>query len=73
MTIPDEAVDEVAEKRESLEHFFNEKRSPKMKMAELAELSDILQSALSKDTVHAALRHIRTAKSVSRGTSRNWQ
>ena len=28
-------------------------------MAEIAELSDILQSAPSKDTIHTALRHIR--------------
>ena len=28
-------------------------------MAEIAELSDILQSAPSKDTIHSALRHIR--------------
>jgi len=38
-------------------------------MAELAEWSDIFQSAPSKNTVHAALHHIRTAKSVSQGLS----
>ena len=36
---------------------------------ELAELTDILQSAPSKDTIYAALRHIRVAKSVARGLS----
>ena len=36
-------------------------------MAELAELTDILQSAPSKDTIHSALRNIRAAKSVARG------
>jgi len=42
-------------------------------MAELAELSDILQRAPRKDTVQVALRHIRTAKSVLWGPFKNWQ
>ena len=79
MTIPDEADDDVAEKRECLESLIQQDKDPQNEndledlkrsaMAELAELSDILQSAPSKDTVHAALRHIRAAKSVSRGLS----
>ena len=36
-------------------------------MAELAVLTDILQSAPSKDTIHSALHHIRAAKSVASG------
>ena len=38
-------------------------------MAELAELTELLQQAPNKDTIHLALRHIRSAKSVAWGLS----
>lgn len=79
MTTPDKAVDNSAEKRESIESLIQWKKYPQNEndfqdlkgctVAELAEWSDIFQSAPSKNTVHAALHHIRTAKSVSQGLS----
>ena len=38
-------------------------------MAAIAELNDVIQMAPSKDTIHTALRHIRSATAVARGLS----
>lgn len=73
----DDTIDDVAEKRVSLENLIQREKDLKDEkdlehlkrsaMAELAELTDILQSAQSKDRIHSALRHTRAAKSVARG------
>ena len=75
----DDLVDDVAQKRETLEnliqreqHVKDEKDLEHLKrsaVAELAELTKLLQQAPNKDTIHSALRHIRSAKSVARGLS----
>ena len=75
----DDLVDDVAQKQETLEnliqreqHVRHEKDLEHLKqsaVAELAELTELLQQAPNKDTIHSALHHIRSAKSVARGLS----
>lgn len=38
-------------------------------LAAIAELTDVIQTAPSKDTVYTALRHIRSATAVAKGLS----
>ena len=64
----DDMVDDVAQKRESLENFIqreqylkDEKDLEHLKRsaeAELAELTELLQQSPNKDTIHSVLRHI---------------
>ena len=75
----DDIVDDVAEKGETLviliqrEQYLKDGKDlehlKRSAVAELAELTELLQQAPNKDTIHSVLRHIRSAKSVARGFS----
>ena len=75
----DDIVDDVAQKRESLENLIQREQYLKAEkdlehlkrsaVAELAELTGLFQQTPNKRTIHSALRHIHSAKSVARGLS----
>lgn len=75
----DIASNEIDDKREELGNFIqadkelqNDKELEDLKrsaLAAIAELTDVIQTAPSKDTVHTALRHIRSATAVAKGLS----
>ena len=77
--MPDDLVDDVAQKRESLENIIQREQDLKDEkdlehlqqsaVAELAELTELIRRAPNKDTIYSALRHIRSAKSVAQGLS----
>ena len=71
--------DHIEEKREELGNLIqedkdlqNEKELEDLKrsaMSTIAELTDVLQKAPTRDTIHTALRHIPSAITVARGLS----
>ena len=75
----DIASNEIDDKREELGNFIqvdkdlkNDKELEDLKrsaLAAMAELTDVIQTAPSKDTVYTALRHIRSATAVAKGLS----
>ena len=75
----DDIVDDLAQKRESLENLIQREQYLKAEkdlehlkrsaVAELAELTGLFQQAPNKGTIHLVLRHIHSAKSVARGLS----
>jgi len=75
----DIASNEIDDKREELANFIQvDKELQKDKeledlkrsaLAAIVELTDVIQTALSKDTVYTALRHIRSATAVAKGLS----
>lgn len=77
--VRDIASNEIDDKREELGNFIqadkelqNDKELEDLKrsaLAAIAELTDVIQTAPSKDTVHTALRHIRSATAVAKGLS----
>ena len=75
----DIASNEIDDKREELGNFIqvdkglqNDKELEDLKgsaLAVMAELTDVIQRAPSKETVYTALRHIRSATAVAKGLS----
>ena len=79
ITEPTECLMQIEEKCEELGNLFhrdkdlqNEKELEDLKrsaMSTIAELTDVLQKAPTRDTIHTALHHIHSAIAVARGLS----